>query len=86
MKSFERQKPRSASEDRSRRRINVRTAKENVRDLGQLSTARNVVVSEDSGNSSLDTYDSDWGKSYDNQSGINRSDSEGGIKYWAGRK
>ena len=56
LKSFERQKPRSASEDRSKRRINVRTGKENVRGFGELNTVRNVVVSEDSGNSSLDTY------------------------------
>ena len=67
MKSFDRQKPRSASEDRSRRRINVRTDNENVRGFGELNTERNVVVSEDSGNSSLDTYNSDWGKSYNNQ-------------------
>ena len=55
MKSFDRQKPRSASEDRSRRRINERTDNENVRGFGELNTERNVVVSEDSGNSSLDT-------------------------------
>ena len=67
MKSFDRQKPRSASEDGSRRRINVRTEKENVRGFGHLNTVRNVVVCEDSGNSSLDTYNSDWGKSYNNQ-------------------
>ena len=67
MKSFDRQKPRSASEDRSRRRINERTDNENVRGFGELNTVRNVVVSEDSGNSSLDTYNSDWGKSYNNQ-------------------
>ena len=63
LKSFERQKPRSAS----RRRINVRTEKENLRGFGELKTVRNAVVSEDSGNSSLDTYNSDYRKSYTNK-------------------
>ena len=64
----------------------MRTEKENVRGFGQINTMRNGMVSEDSGNSSLDTYDSYWGKSYNNQAEINRGDSEGGIKYWANRK
>jgi hypothetical protein len=71
------------SEDRSRRRINERTGKQNARGFEELNTVRNVVVSEDSGNSSLDTYNSDCR----NQSEISRSDREGGInKYLDNRK
>ena len=80
LKSFEGQKPRSVSEDRSRRRMNVRTGNENLRGFSELNTVRNMVESEDSGNSSLDSYNSDCR----NQSEINRSDRAGGInKYWA---
>ena len=64
----------------------MRTEKENVRGFGQIKPVRNGMVSEDSGNSSLDIYNSHWGKSYNNQAEINRRDSEGGIKYWANRK
>ena len=71
-----RQKPRSASEDRSKRRMNVRIEKENLRGFGHWNTERKVVVSEDSGYCSLDTYNIDCSNSYNNQAEINRSDRE----------
>ena len=44
--------------------MNVRTGKQTVRGFGELNTVRDLVVSEDSGNSSQDTHNSDWRKSY----------------------
>ena len=44
--------------------MNVRTGKQTVGGFGELKTVRDLVVSEDSGNSSQDTHNSDCRKSY----------------------
>ena len=67
----QRGKPRSASADHSRRR----NAENYVREVNQL---RNVMLSDDSGNSSLSTFTSDTSKSM-NKDG-RRSDGEGRWK------
>ena len=68
----QRGKPRSASADHSRRR----NAENDMREVNQL---RNVMLSDDSGNSSLSTYTSDSRKSV-NKDG-RRSEWEGWNMY-----
>ena len=57
-----------------------------MKGFSELNTERNVVVSEDSGNSSLDTYNRDLGKRDNNKSDMSRNYWDGGITYWANRK
>ena len=50
------QKPRSASEDRNRRRTHPRNVKNPVRGGGENNNKMNEMLSDDSGNSSLETF------------------------------
>ena len=66
-------KPRSASADRSRRGVNRKND-------NQFINVRNVMLSEDSGNSSLNTYTADSRKSdnsFNNQGDLSKS-----LKDW----
>ena len=77
LKSVHKSKPRSTSADHSRRGMNVKSVKENVRGGSQFSNVRSVKLSEDSGNSSLDTYTTDSrnsSRSFDNLTDLGRSE------------
>ena len=51
------QKPRSASEDRNRRRTQPRNGKNPVRGGGENNNEMNEMLSDDSGNSSIETFE-----------------------------
>ena len=51
-----RPKRRSASEDRSRRRTHANSGNESAQDVGQHNNMGNEMQSDDSGNSSVETY------------------------------